>query len=190
MLPGGWVDSIICMLQQLTKTTDAVSSQGETSSDECAGQVLDVAPRVVRAIRKLMRDHRLSDLSVPQFRALGLLSFSPKVSLSELADHVGTSLPAASRMVDGLVLRKLVARKTCCDDRRQVSLVLTARGAGAFRASRQATRRQLSRQMASLSGPQRLAVIEAMEILSGIYGADADPKGNGRKKAGTPGLAS
>jgi len=144
---------------------------------------MNVAPRVVRAIRQLMREHRLSDLSVPQFRALALLSFSPQASLSILADYVGTSLPAASRMVDGLVLRKLVARRICSDDRRQVSLVLTARGASAFRASRQATRRQLSRQLSPLSGPERHAVVEAMQILSGIYGADADLKTNGRKQA-------
>ena len=145
--------------------------------------MLTVAPRVVRAIRQLLRDHRFSDLSVPQLRALSMLSFSPQASLSTLADYVGTSLPAASRMVDGLVSRKLVVRKTCCDDRRQVELALTPRGAGLFRISRQATQRQLARQLAPLSEPQRQSVVEAMHILSEIYGADSDPKSNGRKRS-------
>jgi DNA-binding MarR family transcriptional regulator len=166
-------------MQLLTRASETAGrGPAEKSADECARQVLLVAPRVVRAIRRLMRDHRLPDLSVPQFRALALLSFSPHASLSALADYVGTSLPAASRMVEGLVSRKLVVRKICRDDRRQVSLALTARGASAFRDSRHATHKQLSKELSPLSTPQRQAVIDAMQVLAGIYGADADIKGD------------
>jgi len=42
---------------------------------------------------------------------MALLSYSPKASLSTVADFIGSSLPAASRMIDGLVARKLVARQ-------------------------------------------------------------------------------
>jgi DNA-binding MarR family transcriptional regulator len=166
-------------MQLLTEASErAAADSAARSADRCARQLLNVAPRVVRAIRRLMRDHRLADLSVPQFRALALLSFTPQASLSILADHVGTSLPAASRMVDGLVSRKLVIRKICANDRRQVSLALTARGASALRVSRKATQKQLSKQLSPLSTPQRQTVMDAMLLLAGIYGADTNPKGN------------
>ncbi len=178
-------------MQLLTTASEPASPPpSEVSSDECARQLLNVAPRVVRAIRRLMRDHRLADLSVPQFRALALLSFCPKASLSTLADYVGTSLPAASRMVDGLVSRRLVARKICRDDRRQVSLALTPRSAAAFRISRQATQKQLSKQLSPLSAAQRHAVVEAMQLLSGIYGADPDIKSNGQHEIPNPPAAA
>lgn len=147
-------------------------------SDECARDLLDVVPPVVRAIRHLMRDHRLRGLSVPQFRAMSLLSYSPKASLSTVADFIGSSLPAASRMIDGLVARKLVARKECCNDRRQVSLVLTQRGQSAFRESRLATQRQLAERLAGLSPAEQKGVMEAMRCLGEIFGSDADiPRG-------------
>jgi DNA-binding MarR family transcriptional regulator len=181
------------LLRELNKESPAADSAPvDVSSDCCARHVLDVAPRVVRVIRRLMRDHRLSDLSVPQFRALALISTSPKTTLSSVADHVGTSLPAASRMIGGLVDRKLVARQECHDDRRQVSLTLTPRGIEAFRVSRTATQRQLGRQLKPLSPEQRKLVVDAMQVMAGVFGADADPgmrasaHKNGKRKVSRP----
>jgi len=152
----------------------AIVDATAASGADCAGAVLNVAPPVVRAIRKMMRDHRLPGLSVPQFRALALLTFSPEASLSTLADYVGSSLPAASRMVNGLVAKNLVARKECSRDRRQVSLELTPLGRDAFLESRQATRRQLAQRLAGLSTTQRHAVIEVMGWLGEVFGSDAE----------------
>jgi DNA-binding MarR family transcriptional regulator len=142
--------------------------------DQCACEILDVVPPVTRAIRKMMRQHRLAGLSVPQFRALGLLSFSPQASLSCVADYIGSSLPAASRMIDGLVSKKLVGRKECCHDRRQISLVLTSLGRSAFIESRRAAQRQLSERLTGLSENKKKCVIEAMGYLGEIFGSDAD----------------
>src|SRR5579862_4141005 len=129
---------------QLLRLTAKALSTGSDTSEMCARRVLEVAPPVVRVLRNLMRTNRLQGLSVPQFRALALLNRTPNASLSMVADHVGSSLPAASRMVDGLVARKLVLRKECADDRRQISLVLTKRGSSAFKSSRMATQRELT----------------------------------------------
>lgn len=122
----------------------------------------------------MMRQHRFAGLSIPQFRTLGLLSFSPQASLSCVADYIGSSLPAASRMIDGLVLKKLVGRKECCHDRRQISLVLTPLGRSAFIESRQAAQRQLGEQLTGLSENKKKCVIEAMGYLGEIFGSDAD----------------
>jgi DNA-binding MarR family transcriptional regulator len=146
----------------------------EPGSAQCASAVLNVAPPVVRAIRKIMREHRLPELSVPQFRALGLLARAPDASLSMVADHIGSSLPATSRMIDGLVAKNLIARKECCHDRRQVSLQLTKMGRSAFFESRQATHLQLTEQLSKLSEEQRQTVIEAMKWLGKVFGSDEE----------------
>jgi len=159
---------------QLLHTGNNGGAAAPIGADECARRVLDVAPPVVRAIRKLMRHHRLAGMSVPQFRAMGLLSRAPQASLSCVADYVGSSLPAASRMIDGLVLKKLVKRCECCKDRRQVSLGLTSRGESAFRASRLATQKQLARRLGSLSPAKRQTVVEGMQWLAEIFGSDSE----------------
>ena len=79
--------------------------------DECARQLLDTAPQIMRFIRAEMRSHRGHDLSVPQFRTLTFVNRNPEVSLSHLADHLGLTLPSTSKLVDGLVNQKVVTRR-------------------------------------------------------------------------------
>jgi len=59
-------------------------------------------------------------LSFSQLKALQFLSTvdAPEVSLKQLGDQLGLSLPAISRAVDGLVQRGLVTRTEDAEDRR------------------------------------------------------------------------
>ena len=135
------------------------------SPDECAGQVMEVAPLVMRAIRAEMRRHRASDLSVPQFRALTFLSHHEGASLSDVAEHIGLTLPSMSKMIDGLVARRLVKREMHPDDRRRVTLALTPRGRSHFESAHSATRTCLAELMATLPASDRATVTQAMRIL-------------------------
>src|SRR3954470_22241366 len=85
----------------------------------CARAMLDGLPLVMWFIRREMRHHRTGGLSVPQFRALCLLDRYPTISLSNVAEHLGSSQPSASRLITGLVSRRLVKREESSDDRRQ-----------------------------------------------------------------------
>ena len=69
------------------------------SPAECARHVMETVPTLMRAIRKEMRSYREAGLSVPQFRLLIYLNRNEGVSLSDVAGHLGLSLPAMSRMV-------------------------------------------------------------------------------------------
>src|SRR5208283_3192855 len=100
-------------MQQLRATMDAVSAEG------CAREVLDAIPPVVWFIRREMRVFR-KDLSLAQSRTLALIQRQPCASLSAVSDHLGSSLPTASRIVQGLVEQGLLVRKGCPDDRRQL----------------------------------------------------------------------
>jgi DNA-binding MarR family transcriptional regulator len=168
---------------QLLPREIKLKASDSTLSDGCAEAVLNNAPPVVRAIRKMMREHRLPELSVPQFRTLALLSFSADASLSTVADYIGSSLPAASRMIDGLVAKNLIGRKQCCRDRRQVSLELTPLGREAYLESRQATRFQLASRLAGLSAKKKAGVIEAMRWLGEVFGSDAEAASEPARKS-------
>src|SRR3982751_188117 len=108
-----------------------VSKAPGAAVDACARDLLDSVPLVMRVIRHHMRRHR-SGLTEPQFRTLCYLSITEGSSLSGVADFIGLSLPAMSRLVDGLVDQKLVVRKSCEDDRRHVRLSVTDKGEAAL----------------------------------------------------------
>ncbi len=116
----------------------------------CAQDVLEVVPQVMRAIRTELRRHRAADLSVPQFRTLAFIDRQADASLSDVAEHIGLTLPSMSKIVDGLVTRKLVTRQTHPTDRRRMTLALTARGQTALESSRAATRACLAEDLVAL----------------------------------------
>ena len=68
-----------------------------------------------------------ADLSLSQYRVLGFLDESSAVS-SDLAERLAVRPPSVTAVVDGLVSRGLVERRTVLADRRQVAHVLTAAG--------------------------------------------------------------
>ncbi len=116
-------------------------------------------------IRGEMRSRRTPGVSVPQFRALRFLDRNPGGSPSAVAEWMGLSLPAASRLIDGLVERGLVTREGSIADRRRVALHLTETGRESLRAAREGTQTRLAEVLASLPAERRAVVAEAMEAL-------------------------
>ncbi len=69
------------------------------------------------------------DLSLTQVKALQVLDHAdPDVSVKELADLLGLSLPAASRTVEGLLRRGYIERREDAEDRRVKRVRLSASG--------------------------------------------------------------
>jgi DNA-binding MarR family transcriptional regulator len=77
---------------------------------DCAREILDVKPVVMRFIRAEMRRHRAPGLSVPQFRTLVFIERSEGSSLGTVAEHLGLTPPSACKLVDGLRERRLIFR--------------------------------------------------------------------------------
>jgi DNA-binding MarR family transcriptional regulator len=67
-------------------------------------------------------------LSFTQVKMLFLLEDGREHSLSEIAGHLSLSLPAASRAVDGLMLRDFVTRRESVEDRRSRLIALSGHG--------------------------------------------------------------
>jgi MarR family transcriptional regulator for hemolysin len=139
------------------------------SADDCAREIIEVVPQIMRVLRLEIRRHRDPDLSVPQFRALAFLSHNAGTSLSEVAEHVGLTLPSMSKLIDGLVGRHLVTRQISPTDRRCVTLALTETGQAALLAARQATQVYLSELLVGLPEAERATIIQAMQTLRPIF---------------------
>ncbi len=67
------------------------------------------------------------DLSLPQYRVLAMLEGTSALS-SDMAERLAVRPPTVTSVVDGLVIRGLVARRTVEADRRRVDHVLTEQG--------------------------------------------------------------
>ena len=145
-----------------------------SSSEVCALRVLDTVPVVMRFIRAEMRSKRARGVSVPQFRSMAFLRTNEGASLSQVAEHVGLSMPAMSRLIDGLVRRGLLARDSSESDRRKVTLRLTARGQDMIRAARKWTEQRLAAVLGNLPKDHRSEIAAAMAVLKGAFTQSAD----------------
>ncbi|WP_196807634.1 MarR family winged helix-turn-helix transcriptional regulator [Candidatus Solirubrobacter pratensis] len=68
------------------------------------------------------------DSSFSQVKMMFLLEDGGEHSVKEIATHLGLSLPAASRAVDGLIQRGWVTRRESAEDRRSRLVALTDDG--------------------------------------------------------------
>ena len=146
------------------------------SADECARQILEIVPLVMAAIRTEIRSHRGSELSVPQFRVLIFLNRHEGASLSDIAEHLGLTLPSMSKMIDGLLARNMVTRQMHSEDRRCVALALTALGRQAMQSAYKATESRLAERLVVLPAAERRTIIKAMQVLASIFMSSREAK--------------
>ena len=143
----------------------------------CAAAMLEAIPAAMRIIRRHMRSHRLPGMSVPQFRVLGFLDRHGAATLSAAAEHVGTTLPSMSRMIQSLVEGQLAQRHPGLPDRRTVCLEITAKGRRVLEIARKATLEQLASRIGSLPPDEVGRLKEAMGLLLRVVAA-----GDGRRR--------
>jgi MarR family transcriptional regulator for hemolysin len=137
--------------------------------DTCAHDLMDTAPKIVQAIRVEMRRGRGSDLSIAQFRTLGFIQRNPDSSLSDLADHMGLTLPSVSKLVDGLVKQKLITREESVADRRRLTLVLTQNGESIVNSARVNAQANLARILSGLTTDELTTIHQAMKLLYPLF---------------------
>ena len=137
--------------------------------DTCAHELMDTAPQIMQAIRMEMRRGRGSDISIPQFRTLAFIQRNPDSSLSNLAEHLGLTLPSVSKLVDGLVKQGLIIRQESTTDRRCLTLVLTDAGASIVNSARTAAQANLAKKLGSLSKDEQETIHQALKLLRPIF---------------------
>lgn len=158
------------MMQPLEKAN--ISATAEMAATE----ILEGIFLVMRTIRDEMRSHQVPSLSVPQFRTLNFIHLHPHSSLSEVAEHIGLTLPTMSKLIDTLVERELIIRQAHPRDRRRMALALTPAGSAILHRAQAKARGALASRLVSLRDEERQIIIEAMRILRPIFGAVGIPK--------------
>ena len=146
----------------------------EAPREECSREILDAVPLAMRTIRAQLRKHSGSALSVPQFRTLLFINRHRGTSISEVADHIGLTLPSMSTLVDGLVARNFVLRRVHEDDRRRMTLTLSERGDAALLSARTGAQAYLTERLKPLPEAQRATILRAMRILKRVLSEEVE----------------
>jgi DNA-binding MarR family transcriptional regulator len=147
----------------------ALRQKVQSSVEECAREILDDVPLAMRTIRTQLRKNGAIEISIPQFRTLVFINRRSGASLSDAAEHMGLTLPSMSAMIDGLVSRNLVMRRTDSQDRRRMTLTLTERGRTTLQKARESTLAYLSELLKSASAADRAVLVKGMQILKSIF---------------------
>jgi len=74
------------------------------------------------------RSRRVTPLSAIGLRTLMFISSRKRVTMSDVADHLGVRAPTATSMINHLAKEKLVSRAATGGDRRIVLLQVTSKG--------------------------------------------------------------
>jgi len=82
---------------------------------------------------------------------------------------MGLTLSSMSAMIDGLVSRNLVMRRTDSQDRRRMTLTLTERGRTTLQKARKATLTYLSELLQSAPAADLAVLVKGMQILKLIF---------------------
>lgn len=87
----------------------------------------DLPTLTVARLGRLLELNSPTDLTLPQYRVLGVLS-SGEERASQLASRLGVAKPTLTALVDSLVERGYVLRESADGDRRAVRLSITPAG--------------------------------------------------------------
>lgn len=87
---------------------------------------IDAPTLTIARVSRLLENHA-TELSLPQYRVLGLLAGGSERA-TELAARLAVTKPTLTALIDGLVERGYVARESSDDDRRAVRLSVTPAG--------------------------------------------------------------
>jgi DNA-binding MarR family transcriptional regulator len=112
---------MVIMKNQVTRADPAVSAIAEKLAD-LTFELLDSCRE------KQERFADSLDLTVAEFRVLRMFGSDEVLSVGEVAVRLGLSSSRLTRILDGLVKKRIVARRIAAKDRRMMELSLTSKG--------------------------------------------------------------
>jgi DNA-binding MarR family transcriptional regulator len=107
------------------------------------------------------------DLTILQFGTLLLLEDGQERTVGALAEQIGRSMSATSRMIDQLVKRELLRRQEDPNDRRARRVTLSAAGRKLLLTMMRRRAEAELRLLDSLAPADQQTVVRAMELLAG-----------------------
>lgn len=112
----------------------------------------------------------MDTVTLPQFRVLVVLSNFGPLRMGDVAQRLGANQSSFSRFADRMVTGGLIARSASPGSRREVIISLTEEGSRVYTEVTDARRREISRVLETLSGPDLEAVRTGFEIFARAAG--------------------
>jgi DNA-binding MarR family transcriptional regulator len=112
-----------------------------------------------------------AQLTISQCRILAFVADEPTTNKA-LASHVGVSVAATSRMVDGLVSRGFLERIRDDRDKRQCHLHLSAEGRKHFHSFRRTAEAVLAKRLKAVAGSDLARVSESLALLLSLFASN------------------
>jgi DNA-binding MarR family transcriptional regulator len=131
---------------------------------DLASIVMEVVPKAIRVIRAENRSHRGENLKLIHMRVLANV-WRKKITNKELAETIGLSPAAMSRVVQSLAKRRLLVCVKNPLDRREHFIEATKEGFELFKGIRRQTTQRLSQRFLSLSHKERNTIAEGLKLL-------------------------
>src|SRR3954470_20331966 len=116
------------------------------------------------AIASRILERSLTDMTLPQFRVLGLVSRAPERA-NQLARQAAISRPSLTGVLDGLEARGWVRRQEVDGDRRGVELEVTASGLVALDGAHAAVQARLAELLELVPAARRDAALDGLAAL-------------------------
>lgn len=147
-----------------------MSADTHTSPAELASEIMELMGLIMRgttaSVFGLLEQ---LELSMPQMKVLHMLEGcedeAEDLSVKDLAERMGMSLPGASRIADGMLRRGYVERREDPDDRRVKRLTITETGTDALRQIEAVRLEGLEQYTTTLSPVQRDALAGVLRTL-------------------------
>ena len=108
------------------------------------------------------------ELTLSQFQLLGAFAEAPESTVGELAEAAGVAGPTATRMLDGLERAGIVERRPSEQDRRVVTVRLTAKGRRLLERKRLLVAEKRRALYESLAPSERRQVERLLRRLAGV----------------------
>ena len=128
------------------------------------------ASRVLVAIAARSLADAGEEVTLTQYRSLVVLASRGPQGVAALAEAVAVTPPTASRLVDRLVKKGLVRRRTDRQDRRQVRIALTETGRNLIDAVSVRRRQEIAALLATIAPETQRSVVDALSQLAEVAG--------------------
>jgi DNA-binding MarR family transcriptional regulator len=137
--------------------------------NEAARKILDTLPRSVAKIRKsVARVGGELGLTVTEIRVLRQVGRGITTATA-LANHHSISVPAMSRVIEGLLEKKLLLRRVEAKDRRKLQLTLSREGQRIDAKAVEAIQSKITCRLENLKTSELVVLGQALELITHLF---------------------
>ena len=136
--------------------------------ESLAKRLLEVLPPIIQHLRGRAKSAGRSNVTMAQFRILAHIN-QGLLTVGSLAKNQLVAQPTMSKMVDGLVKRGLIRRKSDVHDRRQINLELTAKGKMILSSGMGTIETRLTSDFQNLSSEDKKDLQNSLEGLERVF---------------------